>query len=195
MKDEDLGDHPAIDVFCGLIESLPDKFTQTAMIWVGMAIGVAPEPTGLPETRDRLVKQMHWDMEIRQLRERMAHLVDEVGVDEQFVVEGAFAFLQSYFVQFASPEVLEENQVSHARFLETLHEQLKLPIADRRDQGSDAELHDFIEKIEKTIANGEDTRQEHEEVLDLLRASKNQLLSEEFWRSFRSWWIRKRRLT
>lgn len=182
-----MDEHPAIDRLCQILTSFDNRdIAQQLMIWAGMAINVYPESTGLEPIRDRQVQHLHWDMEIDRVRNRLVHLVEKSDVDEQCIVQGVVGFIESFLEQFASHDEAETKRMSNSSLIDSLQEELKLPVSERRHRGSDAEILDFIPKLETIIAEAEEFRAKHEQVLSEFENERQRLLPAEYWRAFRA---------
>jgi hypothetical protein len=183
--------NPAFDQLLKVIDGLPKSGKYNAVVWAAMALGMSAEPTGLEPSSTRTIKQLFWDVEPRDLRKRCAKLVDKVELDERLIVEGTIAVLKGHFASFASPEGVEKAKKNIENLLPGLRLQLELPVIERAHPISDAELRDLIEKAESRLANLDNQREEYEQLLDFFSTQIEEVFTDDFWRWFESWRVRR----
>lgn len=173
--------HPAIDMLCGLLSSVPKQRRDDAIIFACIAVGRPAERTGLDPIGSRTIHQLFWDLTTDDLRQRLVYLIEEVGVLEQTVVQGVIGFLDSHFSAQASREFSErarDNQISRIAHLE---QQLGLPVDERTRPISDLQLQDLVDKSKQWLAETEQRRREAEETLHFLRNHVEEVFTEELW--------------
>jgi hypothetical protein len=128
--------------------------------------------------------QLYWDLTTKDLRERLTELVNENGIDEQLLVQGIVAFLDYHFASHATPESAERARRNCISTIEKLERELTLPIEQRQQELTDAEIQDLITKMNDLSEGGESRRQEAKAALESLREVVAEVFTEQFWHDF-----------
>ena len=173
--------HIAINLLCSILDRVPEKRRSDAITFACIAVGQSAERTGLKATRNRPIKHLFWDVTADDLRRRMVHLVDEVGVCQQAIVQGVIAFLDSHFARQSDPNFVERARQNLIKAIDDITADLELPVDQRKFQMSDLELHDLIQKTEDSLADSEQRRLGAQEALLFLREQAEAVFSQEFW--------------
>lgn len=174
--------HKAVDALCQILDRSPSERKYDLIFFACSSVGLSMESTGLEPTKERKLKDLHWDFTLDDLRQRLVQLVDEIGILEQVVVEGVLAFLISFYRRLADPNETPRVVMNHLGMIENLKKQLCLPASERKNKMSDKELKDFIAKVQDMLGDCEARRQDAEEALNFLQQEANNTFTDEFWK-------------
>lgn len=189
----EIPEYPAIAHFCRIMHDLPADDRGMLLYFVCGAMGKFGDRTGIKATLDTPIRHLNWDVELKDLYERMVYLVEEVRLVEEYVVLGAIAFTKAHLEAWADAENSERNKQGFLRAIESAQKDLALPIEQRLDRRSDKQIHDFIAIVEPSIQNAEARRQESENLLSRLNQEFAATFTLEFWDAFRELRIRRNR--
>lgn len=174
--------HKALDALCDILDRSPSGRKYDFIFYACYSVGLSMEPTGLEPTKERKLRDLHWDFTLGDFRKRLVQLVDEFGLLEQVVVEGVLAFLISFYRKLADPNETPRVVQNHLGMIENLKQQLRLPASERRSKMSDEELKDFITKVEDMLGGCEARREDAEEALHFLQQEAKDTFTDEFWK-------------
>lgn len=175
--------HEPIERFCDIISALDLSYDAAHVC--AIAIGFRPERTGLPETPDRKLRDLYWDVEPSDIRQRLTELVEEHKIDEKVLVVGTMAFLDDYFRRMADAEHSQEALDRNIDMLRDLRNQKQMPQASRRNNISDKNLDNMMATLKGAIENMESNRLQAEQALEALHSAVDRGLDEDFWEAFR----------
>jgi hypothetical protein len=166
----------AIDALCDMLNRFPGNRRADAITFACIAVGQSAQPTGLKPTWDRTMKQMFWDATTNDLRGRLIHLVEEVGVPQQTIVQGVIAYLDSHFSRAADREFSERARDNHVSAIANLQKQLELP-----GNANNAHVLAGIQFMEEALESCERRRQDAEEALLVFREETAKVFTNAFW--------------
>jgi hypothetical protein len=174
---------PATDL-ANIIKSLPHGWDKDALSYACVGIGKLPKPTGLQPNRTRTLGHLFWDYSSQDLIQRIQTLGHKEKIDTAFMIIGLCSFLINRLKVFASPELAALSVEQYRRMLFSLDNERNLPIDDRQQCMSGSELDDFIQKIQNSIDNAEQTRFYAKEALDVFVAAVSDRFTEYYWEQF-----------
>jgi len=174
--------HKALDALCDILDRSPSERKYDFIFYACHSVGLSMEPTGLEPTKERKLRDLHWDFTLDDLRKRLVQLVDQIGLLEQVVVEGVLAFLISFYRKLADPNETPRVVQNHFDMIENLKQQLSLPPSERRSDMSDEELKNSITMFEDALSGCEARRQSAEGALDFLQQEAKDTFTDEFWK-------------
>lgn len=134
-----------------IVSELPKTVRRTALGFLCNALGRPAEPTGIPLSADRPVGHLYWDHEIDDLYGRLVELIEDVGLEEQLVVQGATTYITTHFGLWADPTFSKLNFEAFRTSIDRLRTQLELPIEHRDGRQSDDEINAFIQALSELI--------------------------------------------
>jgi len=174
--------HKGIDALSAIIDRSSSKQKYELICFACSSVGLSMEPTGLKPTRERTLRELHWDFTLDDLRKRLVQLVDEIGLIEQVVVEGVLAFLISVHRTQADSDRTPRFVQNHLNTIEHLKQQLCLPASERENEMSDEELKAFIAEVEDMLGGCEARQQDAQETLRFLQREVKDTFTDEFWK-------------
>jgi hypothetical protein len=180
--------HEPIDRICRLIDGLPENaWGRCAMRhFVCGALGMRPDLTGLPVTPQRKLRELYWDYETDNLRCRLVQLVNEQGIDPEFLLLGVCGFIRALLEGVIDPEQVDRHDRQNQEMIEKLTRTKELPADEREQRLSDEEIDSLIEIIRKTRDSAPANAEAARHTKDMLEELVNDLFSDEFWREYRA---------
>ncbi len=175
----------AIDALCNILNRFPQPERHNLITWACMAVGQAPEPTGLPPTQDRRIKHYFWDLTADDLQTRLRNLVDEHSIAQEVLVKGLIAHLEGWYELCADPQIIDQTVDNSIAKIAELKELLQVPVDDRPVPIPDHQLTEMISQLEENIENRDGRRAQAERTLASLQKEVDRVFTAEFWKSQR----------
>jgi hypothetical protein len=174
-----------IDQFCDMFEELGDSVQKDIAFFAAIAIGFEPQSTGKPFVDDVPMNELFGFPTIADLKSQMLRLVHESDVKTDFLIPGLFRYLTEMYDRRSDPDETSDNIDSNLRLLEEIKGDLAKPPEMRRHQGREAELRDFIPKLESLIANSRASRERAAETLAWLQDQEQLRFPRQYWQAIR----------
>ena len=174
--DEDL----PIRHLCTLIYRLPARVSKALVAMACLAVSARHRPTGVPPDPDRPIGDLVHSQTLNDLAGRVAELVDDMKMDQRFLVMGLLSFLEAELAEWADAGSVLSKRADRLDMIDYWEQMLAQP-EDRRQPMADAEIRNLIQKLQPPSADDEEEdRKEAARALDLFREGKRDF-SEKFW--------------
>jgi hypothetical protein len=175
--DEDL----PIRHLCTLISRLPARVSEELVAMACLAVSARHRPTGVATDPDRPIGDLVHSQTLNDLAARVAELVDDMGMDQRFLVMGLVSFLEAELAEWADAGSVVSRRADRMDEIGYWEEMLAQPEDRRRQPMADAEIRNLIHKLQPPSADEEEEhRKDAARALDLFREWKRDF-SEKFW--------------
>lgn len=175
--DEDL----PVRHLCTLIYRLPARVSEGLVAMACLAVSARHRPTGVPPHPNRPIGDLVHSQTLNDLAGRVAELVDDMGMDQRFLVMGLLSFLEAELAEWADAGSVLSRRADRLDMIDYWERMLAQPEDRRRQPMADAEIRNLIQKLQPPSADEEEEdRKEAARALDLFREGKRDF-SEKFW--------------
>ena len=161
-----------IETWCDALRELSPADREYLLVVACGAVGHSPKEEE-PEVAS-----------IDLLRQRMDVLVEEVRIDEPFLVQGLLAYLIDYWTELADPDATSDAAAEWTKLDEALDEDLITPKEAREHEVPDESLLWAKGLANQEKLNAWRDRRQAEKVLNWLRRLREERLNKAFWRRF-----------
>jgi hypothetical protein len=150
-----------IDDFCNAIENCPDSVSIG--MWWRIALGLPPAEAADP-------------------RERMEYLLNHVGIDDRFLINGLLSFFVEIWEGLCDDTRTNRTIDSHLEQIEIFERQLQLPPEQRTISATDEQLQGMVDKVKELAGDITTDKRRATETYEYLENLRSNVFSRDYWR-------------
>lgn len=138
-----------VDRLAKMMDSLDETTQSNLLTHCCYLLGLEPQRSDVPMNDHVPMSELYLALTSSDLRQRMATLVDEVGVDGEFLVKSLFHAMIEFWERLADPADTPDAIARHLDARERVQRELEKPQADRNAPATDEQLKGFLEKLDE----------------------------------------------
>jgi hypothetical protein len=179
-----------VDRFCEMLTTAELPEAQSILSMACLCLGCDSKPTGVKRTPQTKVGEMFHKHTVEDLRKRLSHLIDHLGVHAEILVSGMLHLLINHYEKMASPDHVSSSIDKFLDMKRDLEEELERPIDERRGKRNDDQVQKLIASVEGMMTRSPSNRELGERISSALRTEWEKWFSESYWEAWNSYELR-----
>ncbi|WP_437223529.1 hypothetical protein SH661x_003252 [Planctomicrobium sp. SH661] len=174
-----------IDRFDRALNALSEEIRLEVLDLCYYALGKEPERIDAEEAGEAGTEDLYKPIEVSDVCQHLAGMVEETGAAVDFLIPGLFTFLIEHFEWVNDPEAIAVNDHDARTMLESLEIEIRKPEKLRLIPSSTEEMQELITELKNSIEQGPDFRAWCAEAATALRTTQQQFFSRNYWSEWR----------